>query len=65
MHSQRLNDTKLFPWIILKVPGNVVASHCTCMAGLSACCSHVGAILFLLPIRSFKKIRSNQFYVVI
>jgi len=47
-HSQRLNDTKLLPWVIVNINGKVEAAHCLCMAGLGECCSHVGAVLFYL-----------------
>jgi len=43
-----MNDAKLFPWLVLKGCGSVLVAHCTCMAGLGECCSHVGALLFYL-----------------
>ena len=33
-------------WVEAKGNGSVVTSHCTCMAGLSEVCNHVGAILY-------------------
>jgi len=59
-HSQRLNDTKLIPWLILEKSGDVLAPHCTCMASLGECCSHVGAVLFFLQYISLKKSESEK-----
>lgn len=50
MHSQRLNDTPLFPWVISKVSGEVMCGHCSCMAGLAEVCTHVAALLFWVEI---------------
>lgn len=33
-------------WVAVKRDGSVVTGHCTCMAGLSEVCNHVGAILY-------------------
>jgi len=45
--SQRINDTPHKLWICLaKRDGNVVSTHCSCMAGLSQTCNHVVAALF-------------------
>lgn len=59
-HSQRLNDAKLLPWLILKNCGDVCSAHCTCMAGLGECCSHVGALLFYLEYACSKKSQSKS-----
>lgn len=48
MHSQRLNDSASHVWILAKLDGKVVCAHCTCVAGLSETCSHVGAICFAI-----------------
>ncbi|XP_021374123.1 uncharacterized protein LOC110463653 [Mizuhopecten yessoensis] len=45
MHSQRLSDTPLTPWIIIQTDGKVLAAHCNCMAGLGESCTHVAALL--------------------
>jgi len=45
----------LLPWIVLKFSGEVVAAHCTCIAGLGECCSHIGAVLFYLQYAFLKK----------
>ena len=47
-HSYALSATPLHPWVVVKSSGVVVCGHCTCMAGLSEMCSHVGALLFWL-----------------
>ena len=45
--SQRINDTPHKLWICLgKCNGNIVSTHCSCMAGLSQTCNHVVAALF-------------------
>ncbi|KAL5494127.1 hypothetical protein EMCRGX_G009554 [Ephydatia muelleri] len=33
-------------WVATRKTGDIVAAHCTCMAGLGEGCSHVAAILF-------------------
>lgn len=48
MHSQRVRDTPLIPWIIADTSGTVHTGHCNCMAGLGETCSHIGALLFAL-----------------
>jgi len=45
-HSYAVSTTPLQPWVIVRSSGVVVCGHCTCMAGLSEMCSHVGALLF-------------------
>lgn len=32
-HSQRLSSTPLLPWSIVMMDGDILAAHCTCMAG--------------------------------
>jgi hypothetical protein len=45
-HSQRTTEKNLAVWVIFQEDGSVCTAHCTCMAGTSEVCSHVGAILF-------------------
>ena len=33
-------------WVAVKQCGSVLCGHCTCMAGLSEVCNHVGAVLY-------------------
>ena len=33
-------------WVAVKPCGSVQCGHCTCMAGLSEVCNHVGAVLY-------------------
>ena len=47
-HSQRANEPLLRVWVICEDDGVIESAHCTCMAGLSEVCSHMGAILFYL-----------------
>ena len=47
-HSQHVNEPLLQVWVICEDDGAINSAHCTCMAGLSEVCSHVGAILFYL-----------------
>ena len=49
-HSQRMNDPLVKCWVIGEKTGTVCSAHCTCMAGLGECCSHVASILFYLEV---------------
>ena len=45
--SQKINDTPHKLWLCLcKETGKILATHCTCMAGMSQTCNHVAAALF-------------------
>ena len=33
-------------WVAVKHDGVVLCGHCTCMAGLSEACNHIGAVLY-------------------
>lgn len=44
----RIREKPLDVWIIMRSDGSVDSAHCTCMAGLDECCSHVAAVLFTL-----------------
>ena len=48
LHSQRLNEPPLKPWVIAEEVGTVTSAHCTCMAGLAEVCTHIASILFWL-----------------
>nr|XP_008197544.2 PREDICTED: uncharacterized protein LOC103314164 [Tribolium castaneum] len=50
LHSQRLNEPMLQPWIIAEKEGNICSAHCTCIAGLGEVCTHVGALLFTVEL---------------
>ena len=50
MHSQRLSEAPLLPWIISKLNGEIICGHCNCMAGLAEVCTHVAALLFWVEI---------------
>nr|XP_023025688.1 uncharacterized protein LOC111513692 [Leptinotarsa decemlineata] len=45
-HSQRTNAKPLDVWCIVTMYGSIATANCTCVAGASEVCSHVGAILF-------------------
>ena len=32
-HSQRVSADFLLPWVVAKQDGEILAAHCTCMAG--------------------------------
>ena len=68
MHSQRLNQTPLNPWIIAKENGEILSAHCTCMAGLAEACAHIAAILFWvemsIKIRNSKTVTDKLAYWV-
>ena len=53
-HSQKLNDPKLKPWVMIKTDGIILGAHCNCMAGFGECCSHVSALLFKLWLHNYK-----------
>lgn len=46
LHSQRINETPLKPWVNIANEGQVQCAHCTCMAGIAESCTHIGALLF-------------------
>ena len=33
-------------WVAIQKDGAVLSGHCTCMAGISEVCNHVGALLY-------------------
>lgn len=41
-----MNAAALKVWVLLKEDGEIICAHCTCIAGLSETCSHVGAVCF-------------------
>ena len=45
-HSQTLSATPLKVWVGCKLNGEVVAAHCTCIAGIGEVCSHIAGVLF-------------------
>ncbi|KAH8038207.1 hypothetical protein HPB51_024980 [Rhipicephalus microplus] len=47
-HSQSLSAPPVKAWILSKSDGEVVAAHCSCIAGNGEACSHVAALLFYL-----------------
>ena len=53
----RIREKPLDTWVIMRPDGSVDSAHCTCMAGLDECCSHVAAVLFTLE--SATKARSE------
>jgi len=50
----RTNEPDLKVWIICDLSKNILAGHCTCMAGLGESCSHVAALLFFCEYLSQK-----------
>ncbi|XP_048735015.2 uncharacterized protein LOC125650616 [Ostrea edulis] len=45
-HSQRTTEPPCKVWCAVKTTGDILSSHCDCMAGLGEVCSHVAAMLF-------------------
>ena len=43
-----MNDPPLRPWVSVADDGIITTAHCTCMAGLAECCSHIAALLFTI-----------------
>ena len=58
LHSQRLREKPLQPWIIAEKAGTVCIAHCDCMAGLGEACTHTATLLF--AIYTTVKIRSSK-----
>ena len=48
LHSQKMSATPASPWLIAEMDGNILTSHCDCMAGLGESCSHMAAVLFYI-----------------
>lgn len=48
MHSQKINSPSLNIWLSLSSNGEILNSHCDCVAGLGEACTHVAAMLFAL-----------------
>ncbi|XP_041349329.1 uncharacterized protein LOC121368656 [Gigantopelta aegis] len=58
LHSQRMSEKPLQPWLIVSKEGCILAAHCTCMAGLGEACTHVAALLF--AIEATVKLRDSK-----
>ena len=58
MHSQRLSETPLRPWLICSKDGKILGAHCNCMAGLGEACTHIAALLY--AIEATVKIRDSK-----
>lgn len=58
LHSQRMSEKPLQPWIIAEKDGRILAAHCTCMAGLGEACTHVAALLF--AVKASVKLRDSK-----
>ena len=46
MHSQRLSEAPLEPWVIARSSGEILPAHCNCMTGLAEVGTHVASLLF-------------------
>ncbi|KAK5603830.1 hypothetical protein CRENBAI_000442 [Crenichthys baileyi] len=47
LHYQRLNE----PWVVISTSGQVDSAQCTCMAGITESCTHVGSLLLKLKLQ--------------
>lgn len=43
-----MNEKPLNVWVIVEEDGSILTANCTCMAGISEVCSHVGAVLYAI-----------------
>lgn len=43
-----MNESPTHVWVLANMDGKIDCSHCTCTAGLSETCSHVGAICYAI-----------------
>ena len=68
LHSQRLRETPLSPWVIVHKNGSVLSAHRDCMAGLGEACTHVATLLFAseanVPVRELKTVTQEEAYWV-
>ena len=66
LHSQRMREKPLQPWIIADKDGSILAAHCNCMAGLGEACTHVAALLFAVEatvkLRDAKTVTQEKAY---
>ncbi len=66
IHSQKLSETPLRPWVVVRKDGSVQAAHCDCMAGLGEACTHVAALLFAVEanvrVRELKTVTQEKAY---
>ncbi|XP_038045000.1 uncharacterized protein LOC119725695 isoform X1 [Patiria miniata] len=66
MHSQRLREAALKPWLIAEKCGKIIATHCNCIAGLGEACTHVSALMFYIDtkvrIRDSKTVTQEPAY---
>jgi putative phage-type endonuclease len=66
LHSQRLSEKPLRPWVVAEKSGTVAAAHCNCMAGLGEACTHIAALLFAIDatvrIRDSKTVTDEKAY---
>ena len=58
MHSQRMSEKPLTPWVVVERAGKILAALCDCVAGLGETCSHVASLLF--AIESGVRIRDHS-----
>ena len=47
-HSERLSESPVACWIILKMDGCIMSCYCTCMAGLGESYSHAATTMFYI-----------------
>ncbi|KAL3870825.1 hypothetical protein ACJMK2_038862 [Sinanodonta woodiana] len=66
LHSQRMSEKPLQPWVVAERTGRILAAHCTCMAGLGEACSHIAALLFSIEatvkLRDAKTVTEEKSY---
>lgn len=48
-------------WVAVKHNGSVLCGHCTCMAGLSEVCNHIGAVLYKCMQEAPQEVSSTSF----
>ena len=69
MHSQRMNDTPLRPWIIAEKGDKIISEHCDCMTGLGEACTRITAKVFWVDAtvrtREAKTVTQEQAYWVL
>jgi 16S rRNA G1207 methylase RsmC len=63
LHSQKLNEPPLTPWVMI-CNDKVVVAHCNCIAALGKACTHAASLLFLIAktVKGLKSVTDTLAY---
>ena len=66
LHSQKLSEKPLQPWVVAEMDGRILNCHCNCVAGLGETCTHAAALLFsieaMVEMRDAKTVTQEKAY---